>query len=179
MDEQPDISGSCNHTLSGTLAHNLSIVIGIISLLSLITGIAAVVLLLWQRMYRTFTNRLVLYLLLSAIFASAVAALNNIIVGTFNKFVSSEAYTPYCTFFGFLGQYSSSVLLLTQTVLTIHLGCMIILVEIRCTRPLGHHYLGITSAFETDSSSHKAKCYSRCLELVYACLLYTSPSPRD
>ena len=162
---ETQLNTSCNQTLPGTLAHDLPILIGTTSFFSLITCIAAVVLLLWQRMYRTFTHRLVLYLLLSAIFASTAFALK--LAGTFSNFVTSEAYTPFCSFSGFIDQYSITVLLLTQTVLTIHLGCVILLVEIRCTRPLGHHYLGITSAFETGSSV-KAKRYSRRLELVYA-----------
>ena len=157
---------SCDQIPSGILAYNLSIVTGTISLLSLITCIAAVVLLLWQRMHRTFTHRLVLYLLLYTIFDSTFSVLN--IAGAFDTFVMSEAYSPFCSFSGFIDQYSASTQLLAQTVLTIHLGCVILLVEIRCTRPLGHHYLGITSAFETNSSSHKAKRYSRRLELVYA-----------
>ena len=157
---------SCNQTLSGDLRKSLPITIGTISLLSAAACIAAVVLLLWQKMYNTFTHRSILYLLLYAIFAAACFALN--IASAFDNFVSSEAYTPFCSFSGFLTHYSISVQLLAQTVLTIHLGCVILLVEIRCTRPLGHHYLGITSAFETDSSSHKAKCYSRRLELAYA-----------
>ena len=160
------MSGSCNQTLTGNLVHNLAIVIGTISLLSAIASIAAVVLLLWQQMYRTFTHRLILYLLLCTILGSCSFTLG--IVGAFEYFVSSENYPPFCSFSGFLDQYSISVHLLTQTVLTIHLGCTILLVEIRCTRPLGHHYLGITTAFETDLSSYKAKRYSRRLELVYA-----------
>ena len=42
------------------------------------------------------------------------------------------------------------------------------LVELRCTRPLGLHYLSITSAFESESSTHKAKRYAVYLELIYA-----------
>ena len=166
MEKQLNKSDSCDQTMSGTLGHNLPIVIGTISLLSLITCIAAVVLLLWQRMYRTFTHRSILYLLLYTIFASASSALT--VAGAFDTFVISEAYSPFCSFSGFIGLYGISAQLIGQTVLTVHLGCVILLVEIRCTRPLGHHYLGITSAFETDSSSHKAKCYSQCLELIYA-----------
>ena len=166
MEKDLNMSVSCNQTLSEALIQNLSIIICAISFLSVITCIAAVVLLLWQRMYRTFTHRSILYLLLYTIFACGSFTLR--LAGAFNNFVTSEAYTPFCSFSGFLTQYSIFVQLLTQTVLTIHLGCVILLVEIRCTRPLGHHYLGITSAFETGSSSHKAKRYSQCLELVYA-----------
>ena len=166
MEEPLNTSVSCNQSLSGNLTHLLPLFIGTISLLSLITCIAAVVLLLWQRMYHTFTHRSLLYLLLSAIFASS--AFTTRIAGVTEN-------SPFCSFSGFITQYFAYVLLLTQTVLTIHLGCVILLVEIRCTRPLGHHYLGITSAFETDSSSHKAKRYGRRLQLVYVLSPYVLP----
>ena len=166
MEEQLGESVGCNHTLSRSLIRNQSIIIGTISLFSTTACIAAVVLLLCQKMYRTFTHRSILYLLLYTIYTSVASALT--ISGAFNNFVTSEVYLPFCSFSGFLDEYSISAQLLAQTVMTIHLGCVTILVEFRCTRPLGHHYLGITSAFETDSSSQKAKRYSQRLELVYA-----------
>ena len=125
----------------------------------------AVILLLWQRMYRCFTNRLVLYLLLYTM----ANALNYVmrLGGTFPSFVKSEVYNDwFCPFHGFLTLYFDFAQLLMQTGLTFHIGCLVVLVEVRCTRPLGHCYQGITSAFE--SGSRNAKRYAVCLELVYA-----------
>ena len=126
----------------------------------------AVILLLWQRMYRCFTHRLVLYLLLYTTFNG----LNHVLRlgGAFPLFVQSDEYKSFfCPIQGFLTLYFDFAQLFMQTGLTFHIGCLVVLVEVRCTRPLGHHYLGITSAFESEGSRN-AKRYAVRLELVYA-----------
>lgn len=155
----------CNQTLSVEMRQILLIAVGATAFLSTATSTVAIVLLFCQRMYQRFTHRLVLYLLFYADFSSATLFMG--ITGLFKTFVMSEAYTPFCSASGFLNEYSGFAQLLSQTVLTFHIGCLIVLVEIRCTRPLGHNYLGITTAFEMNST-RKAKCYGRCLELFFA-----------
>ena len=126
----------------------------------------AVILLLWQKMYRCFTHRLVLYLLLY----TTVNGLNHVLRfgGAIPSFVQRDEYKClFCPIQGFLTLYFDFAQLLMQTGLTFHIGCLVVLVEVRCTRPLGHHYLGITSAFESEGSRN-AKRYAVRLELVYA-----------
>ena len=155
---------SCNPSLYSNLT-SATIGIAVSAGISAAACSVAVILLLWQRMYRCFTHRLVLYLLLYTM----ASALNHVlrIGGAFPSFVTSEEYKDsFCPFHGFITLYIDFAQLLMQTGLTFHIGCLIVLVEVRCTRPLGHRYLGITSAFE--SGSRNAKRYAVCLELVYA-----------
>ena len=117
-------------------------------------------------MYCAFHNRIILYLLLYTILADA--AYVSRIAGTFSL-AKSGAFNPtFCSIAGFLNEYTDLAQLIIQTLVAIHVGCMVLLVEVRCTRPLGHHYLGITTAYETESCSCKGKRYMRRLELVYA-----------
>ena len=157
---------SCNQTLPYDLKANVPIGIAVSAGISATACSVAVILLLWQRMYCCFTHRMVLYLLLH----TTVNALNFIlrIAGVITSFIESKEYTSlFCPFHGFLTLYFASAQLLMQTGLTFHIGCLVVLVEVRCIRPLGHHYLGITSAFESEGSRN-AKRYAVCLELVYA-----------
>ena len=136
------------------------------ALLSLAACSVVAILLLCQKMYCAFHHRIILYLLLYTILADASYMLR--IVGAFSLTKSGDFNPVFCSISGFLNEYTDLAQLLIQTIVTVHVGCMVLLIEVRCTRPLGHHYLGITTAHETESSSCKAKRYMRRLELVYA-----------
>ena len=166
-----------NQTSDCKLNHNseelrqwLPIVVATIAILSFVACIVVEGLFICQRLYRyRFAHRLIIYLLLYAIIISFVLAFR--MTSSISEFVTSEGYTPFCAISGLLAEYSAFTLLLSQTVLVIHTGCVVVLVELRCTRPLGLHYLGITSAYEpesAESSTRNAKRYAMCLELIYA-----------
>ena len=157
-------SSSCSSSNQSVLSLYLPIGIGVTALSSLTASAAVIVLFCCQKMLNKFTHRLIIYLLAYSIFISAALALR--LTSSLTAFAASEAYGPFCVISGFLSQYSGWTMLLSQTVIVVHIGCLVVLVEVRCTRPLGHHYLGITSAFE--SGSRNAKRYAVCLELVYA-----------
>ena len=156
----------CNESLSENLRTKVALGIAVTGIVSLCVCICAVILLGWQKMYKTFTHRLVLYLLLYSMVEAVSYALRA--GGAIESFVYSESYTPFCSFSGFFTLYLNFAQLLTQTVITFHIGCVVVLVELRCTRPLGLHYLSITSAFESESSTRNAKRYAVYLELIYA-----------
>ena len=143
----------------------MPICIGATALISLTACVAVIVIFCWQRMLNRFIHRLIIYLLVYSIFISAAVALR--LTGSIKTFVTSEPYGPFCVITGFLTQYSIWTIVLSQTVIVAHIGCLVVLVEVRCIRPLGHHYLGITSAFESEGSRN-AKRYAVRLELVYA-----------
>ena len=158
-------TSSCSSSNQSALSLYLPICIGATALTSLTACVAVIVIFCWQRMLNRFIHRLIVYLLAYSIFISVALALR--LTSSLRAFVTSEPYGPFCVFSGFLAQYSGWTILLSQTVIVAHIGCLVVLVEVRCTRPLGHHYLGITSAFESEGSRN-AKRYAVCLELVYA-----------
>ena len=159
-------TSDCNQSSSEDLRQYLPILITATASLSLTACVVVEGLFMCQRLYHRFAHRLIIYLLLYAVFISFALALR--VTSSISEFVTSEAYTPFCAFSGFLAEYSGFTLLLSQTVLVIHTGCVVVLVELRCTRPLGLHYLSITSAFESESSTRNAKRYAVYLELIYA-----------
>lgn len=166
MAESGTYNGSCEYMLTNGLRHYLPVAICATALLSLAGCCTAVLVLTWARMYRTFNHRMILYLLIYTIFGALVYGMR--IAGFIHPSRTGHAYAVFCSIAGFLNQYAGTAQLIIQTLVTFHIGCTVLLVEARCTRPLGHHYLGITTAFDTDSSSSKAKRYFRRLELVYA-----------
>ena len=152
--------------LSEGLRTNIPLGNAAVGSLSLIACIGAVILLLWQKMHHTFTHRMVLYLLVYTVFQTVTYVLR--VGGAFVSFVESEHFTPFCIFSGFFTEYIIAAQLFIQVLVTLHIGCVVVLVELRCTRPLGLHYLSITSAFESESSTRNAKRYAVYLELIYA-----------
>ena len=152
--------------ISESLQKNILLGSTVVGSLSLIACIGAVILLIWQKMHHTLTHRLVLYLLIYTIFQAVAYVLG--VGGSFVSFVESQNFTPFCIFSGFFTEYTIAAQLFIQVLVTLHIGCVVMLVELRCTRPLGLHYLSITSAFESESSTRNAKRYAVYLELIYA-----------
>lgn len=157
-------TSDCFNTTFTDGFNKILVATSVIACYSIAACVTVLIIFFWKRIYHQLTHRLVISLLLCAVFNSTTYVLR--ISNLSEDFVKSKAFPSFCSFSGFINFYSDLVQLLSQSILTFHLGCIVLLVEFRWTRPLGHHYLGITSAFDIGST-RKAKQYGICLETCY------------
>ena len=113
-------SEDCNSSLPDHVRREVVTVFSSGGFLGVLTCSVAISLLLFFKMYKSFSERLVLYQLLSALFFATIVAL--MIIG-----VDLDFYTNHdlCQAIGFLVQYSVWILLEFSTVIVIRLAALV------------------------------------------------------
>ena len=110
----------CNLSLPGNVRKELVAILSSVGFSGVLSCGSALILLVFFRMYRTFSERLVLYLLLSGLFLASVLALQ--ITGVAFDF---SQHHSLCQGMGFMIQYSAWILLLLTTFIVFHLASLV------------------------------------------------------
>ena len=113
----------CNSSLPGNVRKELVAILSSGGFAGVLSCGSALILLVFFRMYRTFSERLVLYLLLSGLFLASVLALQNLQI-TWVAFDFSQHHS-LCQSMGFILQYSFWILLLLTTFIVLHLASLV------------------------------------------------------
>ena len=114
-------SEDCNSSLSDHVRREVVTVFSSGGFLGVLTCSVAISLLLFFKMYKSFSERLVLYQLLSALFFATIVAL--MIIGVGLDFY--KHHCRLCQTIGFLVQYSVWILLEFSTVIVIRLAALV------------------------------------------------------
>ena len=117
MDNSSEI---CNLSLSGNVRKELVAILSSGGFAGVLSCGSALILLVFFRMYRTFSERLVLYLLLSGFFFASVLTLQ--ITG--DAFDFSQHHS-LCQGMGFILQYAIWILVLLTTFIVFHLASLV------------------------------------------------------
>ena len=115
-----NFSSICNSSLSDNVRSELVAVFSSGGFLGVLSCSAAISLLLFFKMYKSFSERLVLYQLLSALFVAIIMALMIIGVG-----LDFDKHHGLCQAISFLVQCSVWNLLLFTTIIVIHLASLV------------------------------------------------------
>ena len=110
----------CNSSLSDNVRRDLVAIFSSGGFFGVLTCSVALTILVFFKMYKSFSERLVLYLLLSALFVATMMALMVTGVG-----LDFDKHHGLCQAISFLVQYSIWTLLVFTTVIVIHLAALV------------------------------------------------------
>ena len=113
-------SSDCNSSLPDTVRRNVVLIFSSGGFFGVLTCSIAIAFLLFFKMYKSFSERLVLYLLLSALFLATIIAVMITGVG-----LDFDEHHRLCQAISFLVQYSVWLLLLFTTAIVIHLAALV------------------------------------------------------